>query len=118
MDRLRRDPGRFAETAKAESDDPQSRGRGGDLGSLGRGSLEPELDAAAFSAVAPALLGPIRTASGLHLLQVRSLTRLSFAEAAAHLRADLRRAREQALQAALLERLAKAHPVHFTQDQP
>jgi peptidyl-prolyl cis-trans isomerase SurA len=60
----------FADLAATESEDPGSRGRGGDLGTFGRGEMVPEFERAAFSAPVGKVVGPVRTAFGWHLILV------------------------------------------------
>jgi peptidyl-prolyl cis-trans isomerase SurA len=60
----------FAELASAESDDPGSKARGGDLGAFGRGEMVPEFERVAFEATPGQVVGPIRTAYGWHLILV------------------------------------------------
>lgn len=108
---LRSSPAKFAQTAKKDSDDPLSKGRGGDLGALRRGMLMPELENAVFAAKAPAVLGPIKTRFGQHLLQVRSLKRLSWEQAGQSLQGELQRLQALQLQQALLDELAKKDSV-------
>ena len=115
--RLAKSPKRFAETAKAESDDALSKPKGGDLGTLRRGMLLPELEAAVFSAKPGSVLGPVKTQYGYHILQVRSLKRLSWDEAGQNLQGELQRLRSLQLQQALLERLNKAYKVSVSEDK-
>ena len=44
--------------------------KGGDLGEIAKGELLPDLDAAVFSAQSGAIIGPIETRSGWHVLKV------------------------------------------------
>jgi peptidyl-prolyl cis-trans isomerase D len=60
----------FAKLAAERSDDPGSKGRGGDLGLFGRGRMIKEFEDAAFGGEPGKLLGPIRTSFGYHLLEV------------------------------------------------
>jgi peptidyl-prolyl cis-trans isomerase SurA len=60
----------FAELAAAESEDPGSKGRGGDLGTFGRGEMVPEFERAAFSAPVGRVVGPVRSPFGWHLIRV------------------------------------------------
>ncbi len=60
----------FAAVAAELSDDPGSKERGGDLGFFGRGRMVPEFEEAAFAGEPGELVGPVRTAFGLHLIQV------------------------------------------------
>jgi parvulin-like peptidyl-prolyl isomerase len=64
--RLTPDFGKLASTASEAS----TREKGGDLGEVARGELLPDLDKAVFNASAGAVLGPIATRSGWHILRV------------------------------------------------
>ena len=64
----------FAALASAESDDPGSKVKGGDLGSFGRGQMVKEFEEAAFSAEPNALVGPVKTSYGYHVIQVLEKT--------------------------------------------
>lgn len=59
----------FEEAAKESSTCP-SKDRGGDLGSFGHGQMVPEFDQAAFAAEVNAIVGPVKTQFGYHLIQV------------------------------------------------
>ena len=61
----------FADAARQHSGCP-SGGQGGDLGSFGRGQMVPEFDEAVFTGEVGAVLGPIKTQFGYHLLEVTS----------------------------------------------
>jgi len=58
----------FGEIAKAESEDPSSKAKGGDLGEIARGQLIPALEQIAFSIKTGEVSEPIQTPSGFHLL--------------------------------------------------
>jgi parvulin-like peptidyl-prolyl isomerase len=60
----------FAEMAAAESEDPGSKSRGGDLGTFGRGEMVPEFERAAFEAPVGKVVGPVRSPFGWHLIIV------------------------------------------------
>ncbi|HYM60403.1 MAG TPA: peptidylprolyl isomerase [Thermoanaerobaculia bacterium] len=59
----------FAKLASTSSE-ASTREKGGDLGEVARGELLPDLDKAVFNAAAGAVLGPIATRSGWHILKV------------------------------------------------
>jgi len=54
------------------SSDSGTRDKGGDLGEVARGELLPDLDKAVFNATAGAVLGPIESKSGWHILKVEN----------------------------------------------
>lgn len=59
----------FAKTATTVSESG-TKDKGGDLGEVARGELLPDLDTAVFNATAGAVIGPIETRSGWHILKV------------------------------------------------
>jgi parvulin-like peptidyl-prolyl isomerase len=63
--------GDFAKLATTSSD-AGTKGKGGDLGEVARGELLPDLDKAVFNATAGAVIGPIETKSGWHILKVET----------------------------------------------
>lgn len=60
----------FAQLARQYSDDAATRAKGGDLGTLSRGTLPATVEDAVFAAKAGQLLGPLATPRGFYLLQV------------------------------------------------
>jgi peptidyl-prolyl cis-trans isomerase D len=60
----------FAALAKANSQDPASAARGGDLDFFGRGRMVPEFDAVAFSLPVGQLSDVVRTQFGFHIIKV------------------------------------------------
>ena len=104
-------PGSFAETAKAESDDPVSKEKGGELGEIRRGMMLKELEEAVFSAKPGAIAGPVRTQFGFHILQVKSSRKQGWDEAKEVISREIVRARSSELQQKLLEELAKKYKV-------
>ena len=59
----------FEEAAKAYSTCPSSQ-KGGDLGEFGHGQMVKEFDQAAFEAEVGAVVGPVKTQFGYHLIKV------------------------------------------------
>ena len=59
----------FEDAAKENSTCPSGQ-RGGDLGSFGRGQMVPEFENAAFAAEIGAVVGPVETQFGFHLIKV------------------------------------------------
>jgi peptidyl-prolyl cis-trans isomerase D len=61
---------KFAELAKANSEDPGSAGQGGDLGSFARGSMVKGFEDAVFAAKVGDIVGPVETEFGYHIIRV------------------------------------------------
>ena len=61
----------FEDAAKRVSTCP-SKERGGDLGAFSRGQMVPEFENAAFDAEIGALVGPVKTQFGYHLIKVEN----------------------------------------------
>lgn len=60
----------FGQVARELSDDEGTKPRGGELGFFGRGQMVKPFDEAAWSAQVGALVGPVKTDFGYHLIQV------------------------------------------------
>ncbi|MBK8480997.1 MAG: peptidylprolyl isomerase [Proteobacteria bacterium] len=60
----------FAQLAQQYSDDPETRAKGGELGTLSRGMLPVTIEDAVFSAKGGELRGPLATPRGFYLIQV------------------------------------------------
>ncbi|MBK6846184.1 MAG: peptidylprolyl isomerase [Proteobacteria bacterium] len=60
----------FAQLARQYSDDAATRAKGGDLGTLTRGTLPGKVEDALFGAKAGQWLGPLATPQGFYLVQV------------------------------------------------
>ncbi len=63
----------FAALAAANSDDGLSKGKGGDLGWVGKGVMEKPFEDAVFAMQGGQVEGPVRTQFGWHVLQVREV---------------------------------------------
>ena len=61
----------FEDAAKSCSTCPSS-AKGGDLGAFGRGQMVPEFEEAAFAAEIGAVVGPVKTQFGFHLIKVEN----------------------------------------------
>jgi parvulin-like peptidyl-prolyl isomerase len=114
---LAKSPKGFAAAAKKESDDKLSRDRGGDLGTLRRGMLLPELEQAVFNAKPGSVVGPVATRFGLHILHVRKISRLSWDQAGASLRNELQDLRARQLQQGLIDGLGKKLKIKISEDK-
>lgn len=93
--RLRKNPERFAEQALKHSECPTAM-NGGLLGSVPRGQLYPELEAAAFALDEASLSEVVESELGYHLLYCETIEaqrQLSFEEASKTIRAHLEQQR-------------------------
>ena len=87
-------PAKFAELAKANSQDPGSAQQGGDLGSFGRGSMVKPFEDAAFAAKVGDIVGPVQTDFGYHIIKVTGVTPShvqGFDDVKGQIEADLKR---------------------------
>lgn len=73
LTRRLRDGEAFEALAEAESDDPGSKAKGGDLGFFGRGQMVPEFETAAFSLEVGAISDPIKSQFGFHVIEVTEI---------------------------------------------
>ncbi len=67
----------FAKLAKENSDDPEGRTNGGDMGTFARGDLVPSIEDACFKAKAGDIVGPVASDFGLHIIRVDAKTKPS-----------------------------------------
>lgn len=67
---LKKSPGRFAELAKKQSQDPGSAEKGGDLGFFGRGMMVPAFEEAAFRQKEGEIGAPVQSDFGWHIIRV------------------------------------------------
>lgn len=108
LKQLRADPQRFAELAKANSQDPGSAAQGGDLGFFGRGAMVKPFEDAAFALAPNGISDVVRTDFGLHILQlvaVRGGQTQTFEQAKAEIEARFRQQQAQRVYAEQAERL-------------
>ena len=105
---VRAAPARFADVARANSEDPGSSAQGGDLGTFARGSMVKAFEDAVFAAKPGEIVGPVETEFGYHVIRVASIdagrTR-AFDEVKAEIEQDLKRNRAQAQFAQLADQL-------------
>lgn len=102
LKQLRDNPKRFAELAKAHSQDTGSASRGGDLDYFGRGAMVKPFEDMAFSMPAGAISELVETDFGFHIIQVtgqRGNGKRSLAEAREEIEGELRKERAQKLYA-------------------
>lgn len=62
----------FAKVAKEVSIDPGSKDKGGDLGTFGKGQMDPAFEKAAFSLKPGAVSDPVKSSFGWHVIKVTS----------------------------------------------
>jgi peptidyl-prolyl cis-trans isomerase D len=71
---VRANPARFAELAKANSQDPGSAPQGGDLGSFAQSTMVKPFGDAVFAAKVGDIVGPVQTDFGYHVIKVTGIT--------------------------------------------
>ncbi len=67
---LQKSPGRFAELARTESQDPGSAAQDGNLGSFGRGMMVKPFEEAVFSMKPNEIRGPVESDFGYHIIRL------------------------------------------------
>lgn len=91
---LQQHPGRFAEVAKKESQDPGSAANGGDLGFFGRGAMPKAFDDAVFAMKPGEVSGPVETQYGFHVIRLTAVKggeSRSFDEVRSQIETELKR---------------------------
>ncbi|HVE50669.1 MAG TPA: SurA N-terminal domain-containing protein [Casimicrobiaceae bacterium] len=94
----RANPAKFAELAKANSEDPGSSAQGGDLGTFARGSMVKPFEDAAFAAKQGEIVGPVETDFGYHVIRVTGIEQgrtKTFDEVKADLEQEVKRQKAQ-----------------------
>src|SRR6478752_5953569 len=71
---VKANPGKFAELAKGNSQDPGSAPQGGDLGTFARGSMVKPFEDAVFAGKPGDIVGPVQTDFGYHVIKVNGVT--------------------------------------------
>jgi peptidyl-prolyl cis-trans isomerase D len=95
---VKANPNKFAELAKANSQDPGSAPQGGDLGTFARGSMVKPFEDAVFNAKVGDIVGPVQTDFGYHIIKVTGITPAKIRpldEVKSTIEADLKRAKAQ-----------------------
>ena len=90
----RANPTKFAELAKANSQDPGSAAQGGDLGTFARGNMVKPFDDAVFAMKPGEIVGPVQTDFGWHVIRLSGITPAktrAFDEVKGQIEADLKR---------------------------
>ena len=91
---IRKDPSRFAELAKARSQDPGSAVQGGDLGFFGRDVMVKPFSDATFALKVGEISGVVESPFGFHIIQLAEIKPgqyKPFAEARKNVEAELQR---------------------------
>jgi peptidyl-prolyl cis-trans isomerase D len=73
LDQLRQDPSKFAELAKANSQDPGSAVKGGDLDFFARGAMVKPFEDAAFALQKGAIADLVESEFGFHIIQLTDI---------------------------------------------
>ena len=95
----RANPAKFADLAKANSEDPGSAAQGGDLGSFARGSMVKPFEDAVFAAKVGDIVGPVESEFGYHVIRVTKADPVrtrSFDEVKGELEMQVRQGKAQA----------------------
>ncbi|HVP87398.1 MAG TPA: SurA N-terminal domain-containing protein [Casimicrobiaceae bacterium] len=71
---VKANPAKFADLAKANSQDPGSAQQGGDLGTFARGSMVKPFEDAVFAAKLGDIVGPVQSDFGYHVIKVTGIT--------------------------------------------
>jgi len=104
----------FGKLAEKYSDDPGSKGRGGDLGFFARDRMVPEFSQAAFKMKKGEISNPVKTSFGYHLIKVNDINeekQQDLKEATPRIRTQLEnQARQAAMQKEFI-RLKKKYNV-------
>ena len=101
----------FEDAAKEFSTCP-SKAQGGDLGAFGRGQMVKEFEDAAFDAEAGAIVGPVKTQFGYHLIKVEEKNEASvmpFEEVGERIRTNLLQRKQSEVYMAKLAELREKY---------
>lgn len=94
---VRKDPSKFAELAKAESQDPGSAAQGGDLGFFQRGAMVKPFEDAVFALRKGDISDVVETDFGFHIIELTDVQEPDFTSVKAELEKDLRKQQAQKL---------------------
>ncbi|MDP2241216.1 MAG: SurA N-terminal domain-containing protein [Burkholderiales bacterium] len=70
---LKQNPGKFADLAKAHSQDPGSAANGGDLGFFGPGTMVKPFDTAVFQMKTGEISAPVESQYGFHIIRLTAI---------------------------------------------
>lgn len=100
LDQLRKDPSKFAELAKAQSQDPGSAAKGGDLDFFARGAMVKPFEDAVFALKKGEISDLVESEFGFHIIQLTDIKAppvRSFESMRAEIEADLKKQQAQKL---------------------
>lgn len=109
LDQLRKAPDTFSAVAKAESNDPGSAAKGGDLDYFGRGAMVKPFEDAVFSMAKGDIADVVETNFGFHIIRlddIKAATVKPFEEMRPQIEADLKLQEAQKLYSAAAERFS------------
>jgi peptidyl-prolyl cis-trans isomerase D len=104
---VKKAPAKFAELAKANSQDPGSGASGGDLGFFGRGSMVKPFEEAVFGAAVGDIMPPVLSDFGYHIITLTGLKPQkvkTLAEATPEIEGELKKSKAQAAFASAAEK--------------
>ncbi|MGI9047238.1 MAG: SurA N-terminal domain-containing protein [Burkholderiales bacterium] len=90
----KKDPAKFAELAKKNSQDPGSAEKGGDLGGFRRGAMVKPFEDAVFSMKVGEIAGPVESPFGYHIIKlnaIKSSGKSSFDQVRKQIEADMKK---------------------------
>lgn len=91
LKQVKQNPASFAELAKANSQDPGSAAKGGDLGSFPRGAMVKAFDDAVFQMKVGEISGVVESPFGFHIIKLTGEKKSSFEDVRKQVELDLKR---------------------------
>jgi peptidyl-prolyl cis-trans isomerase C len=102
----------FATIAKESSDEPETGPKGGDMGTVKRGQLPPNIEKAVFSLKAKEVSEPVPEASGFYIFYLEDMRQTTLEEATPAIRQTL----QQQATIGTLEKVKADYPMKFNDD--
>ncbi|MGA9163304.1 MAG: SurA N-terminal domain-containing protein [Thiobacillus sp.] len=118
---VQKEPGRFAELARTQSQDPGSAAQDGSLGSFGRGMMVKPFEDAVFSMKPNEIRGPVESDFGYHIIRldgIRAAQTAPLAQVRAAVVEELRKQQAQKAFAGLAENFGNLVYENATSLQP
>ena len=107
LKQLRADPAKFAELAKAKSQDPGSAANGGDLGFFARGAMVKPFDDVVFRMQAGKISEVVETEYGYHIIKLDEIKQPDFAAVKAAVEAKLKQQKAAGQLRSMADKLAE-----------